>query len=463
MDLIIKNGTLITASDIFSGDVVINEGKIVEVTPAFTGEAERIINATGRYVFPGFIDVHTHLELPINAQISSRDDFYTGTVAAAFGGTTSIVDFIVPYPDQKLIEALELWNSKACDKAIIDYGFHMTISTPKDEIIKDIPLLAERGVTSIKCFTAYLGKYMMTDDMLFKTFEFCKNAEIFPTMHCENGFLLDLLIKRFLTEGKMAPVYHPQTRPPFLEAESIGRAIEIAHYIDLPVYIAHLSTAEGLYKIKKARDKSWQVYTETCPQYLFLDDTVFQSGELEASKYICSPPIRSIDNLEPLWKGLFDGDIEVFATDHCPFDLEKDRKPNLADFTKIPNGLPGIEDRVNLLFSEGVIKRGLDLKRFISLVSTSPAQLFGMYPQKGTLFAGSDADIVIYDPHKEWVISAKDHHQNVDYNVYEGKKVTGKPDIVISRGEVIIENDQLNANKGRGKFIHRTKSCIYDV
>ncbi|MEW5820880.1 MAG: dihydropyrimidinase [Cyanobacteriota bacterium] len=462
MDLVIKNGLLVSSSEIFKADIAINNGKIAHISEEINDTAVKEINAEGKYVFPGFIDAHTHMELPIKDDIYSVDDFYTGTLAAAFGGTTSIIDYIVPYQNQSLLSAYKLWRNKAEEKAVIDYGFHITISNPSDVILNEVKELFDYGVTSVKSFTTYLGKYMMTDDQIYGLLKESNKTKMLVCMHCENGYLLDYFIKQFIVEGKTEPIYHELSRPPFLEEEAVGRVIELARFAQSPIFIAHLSTAGGLEKIQKARDSGFRVATETCPGYLLLDKSVYELRGFESAKYICSPPLRPKWHQQKLWEGLMNGVIELVATDHCPFNFHKEKQAGKNDFTKIPNGIPSVEDRVPLIFSEGVIKRKIDLKQFVSIMSTAPAKVFGIYPEKGNLSVGADADIVIYDPDYEWTISAKTHHQNVDYSVFEGKKVVGKPYIIISNGEVIIKNDRFAGKKGRGKYIHRKASSLFD-
>lgn len=462
MTIIIKNGMIVTDKDIFVADIEINNHHISNISSTIDYDVEIQIDATDRYIFPGFIDAHTHMELPISDEISSVDDFYTGTVAAAFGGTTSIIDYIVPYQGQDLVDAFYLWNNKAKGKAIVDYGFHMTISDPTDEHIDQIKDLPSCGITSVKCFTAYVNKFMMTDDKIYRILEESKDTKMLACIHCENGYVLNYKIKQFLKQNKTAPKYHPQTRPDLVEAEAIGRVIDLAKLAQSPIFIAHLSTSSGLERIISARNEGYKVFSETCPQYLILSDDVFNLEGFESAKYVCSPPIRNKNNIEPLWKGIFDDYIQVFATDHCPFNYNKEKQRGVNNFTLIPNGLPGVEDRVNIMFSEGVIKRKLDLKKFVSLNSTMPAKIFGLYPQKGAIQAGADADLVIYDPAYEWVISAQNHHQNVDYNVYEGLKITGKPEIVISRGEIIIKDNNFLGKKGRGEYLKRNTSSLFE-
>ena len=460
MDIIIRDGLIVTGSEIFKADIGIENGKITCISDNLLEPARDEINAEGKYVFPGFIDVHTHLDMPLTDEISSADDFYTGTLAAAFGGTTCIVDYIVPMKNQTLKDAYKMWQRKAMEKAVIDYGFHMTISNPTENILNEVKDLESLGITSVKCFTTYVNKFMMTDDQIFRLLKESKESKILLSMHCENGYIYDYLVKELIKEGKIALKYHPLSRPPLVEEESVGRVIDLAKLADAPIYIAHISTEGALIKVKKARDQAYGVYAETCPQYLLLSDKLYKSKDDEPAKYICSPPLRHESNQNELWKGIFSGDIQVIGTDHCPFNLESDRQIGMNDFTKMPNGLPGIEDRVNIIFSEGVIKRKLDLNKFVATMSLLPAKIFGLYPQKGNINVSADADLVVYDPDEKWVISAKNHHQNVDYNPYEGIKVTGKPEYVISNGEIIIRNNEFIGQKGRGSYIKRKPSVL---
>lgn len=461
MDLIIRDGLLVTGSDLFKADIGVNNGKISIISENLLESARKEINAEGKYVFPGFIDVHTHMDMPLTDSISSVDDFYTGTVAAAAGGTTCIVDYICPPSNLTLKDGFENWLRKAEGKAIIDYGFHMTITNPTDKILDEVKTLPEYGITSIKCFTAYKDRFMMTDDQLFRMLNESKQTGILVCMHCENGYLLDYLTKNLISEGKTTPEYHPQSRPPFVEEEAVKRAIDLATIADAPIYIAHLSTAGGLEKVKEARNSSYPVYAETCPAYLMFTDEVYEKDPEYAAKYICSPPLRPDPHPEELWKGIFSGYIQVIGTDHCPFNSGKEKKAGLKDFTKMPNGIPGVEDRIPVMFSEGVIKRNLDINKFVAITSTLPAKLFGLYPQKGNLNVSADADLVIYDPDKQWMINAKSHHMNVDYNIFEGLKITGKPEYVLSRGEIIFQNNEINAEPGRGKYIKRKSSYLF--
>lgn len=462
MDIIIRNGTVVTESNIFKADIGIKNGKIICISnsESIKEYAQEEINADGKYVFPGFIDVHTHLDLPITDKISSVDDFYTGTVAAAFGGTTTIIDYIVPFRNQTLAEAFKMWQAKAVNKAVIDYGFHMTISNPTESILSEIKDLYNLGITSIKCFTAYNGKYMMTDDQLYEVLKGSTNTNVLVCVHCENGYLLDYRVNELLKEHKTTPKYHAISRPPILEAQAIQTIIDIAGLADAPVYIAHLSTSEGLERAQRAGNSKYPVFVETCPQYLLLSDKLYESNDMESLKYICSPPLRNEDNLAVLWDGIIDGNIHVVATDHCPFNYQKEKSVNVENFTMIPNGLPGIEDRVHLMFYEGVIKRHLDLNRFVAITSYLPASIFGLLPHKGTINIGADADIVVFNPNEEWIISAKHQHQNVDYNPYEGFKVVGKSETVISRGEIIINNNMFSGQAGRGIYQKRKKSVL---
>ncbi|MGD9581558.1 MAG: dihydropyrimidinase [Vampirovibrionia bacterium] len=460
MDLIIREGTIVTSSDIYKADIGIKDGKITIISDNLLEPAREEINAEGKYVFPGFIDGHTHLEMPLNNKVTSVDDFYTGTVAAAFGGTTSIVDYIVPSDNQTLIDATRAWKRKAQDKAVIDYGFHITVTNPTESTISEVKNLYKEGITSVKCFTTYLNKFMMSDEQIYKLLKESKESKMLVIMHCENGYLLEYLTKELLEQGKIDPKYHPISRPPILEEESISKVIDIAKLAEAPILIAHLSTSGGLQRIKTARNLALPVFAETCPAYLILTDEVFKAKGFEAAKYVCSPPIRPYGHQDELWRGIFSGDIQVISTDHCPFNYETDKQSDKKDFTRIPNGIPSIEERIPLLFSEGVIKRNLNLNKFVAITSSLPAKIFGLYPEKGNLNINSDADIVIYNPHKEWIISHKTQHHACDYNVFEGMKVTGKPELVISNGEVTIRDDEFIGKKGRGKFIKRNASTL---
>lgn len=459
MDIIIQNGILVTGSDIFKAEILLSQGKIASISEKIVNPEAFTIDASGLYVFPGFIDPHTHLELDMTPTASTADDFYTGTVAAAIGGTTTVIDYVVPEKEQTFENAFNCWKTKA-QKAVIDYGFHMTFSNPLKRPMEELKYLKKVGITSLKCFTTYADNLMISDDKLYQVMSIAKEEQILLSMHCENGSLLKERINNLLKAKKLSPYYHAESRPEILEVESASRVIDIARIIDLPVFIAHLSSYQALERIHLLKKYNQaKVFIESCPQYLMLDNTYLTRED--GAKYVFSPPLRDKKNNQLLWKALLNGDIDVIGTDHCPFNYAKEKQEGITNFTQIPNGLPGVEDRVNIMFSEGVIKRKLDINSFISLLTLKPAKLFGLYPQKGTLNIGSDADIVIYDPHHEHIISAKSQAQNVDYNPYEGLKLTGKPKIVISKGKIISQDGKFIGEKGFGQYLPRETSVAF--
>jgi len=446
MRTLIRNGTVVTATGVLAGDVLIEDETVAEVAPRLEADADRTYDATGKLVIPGGIDVHTHLDMPYG-DTTSADDFASGTIAAAFGGTTSIVDFAVQSPGGTLHQALDTWMAKARDKAAIDYGFHM--------IVTDLPLAAERemdeliaeGVTSFKLFMAYPGRLMVDDATIFRAL--LRTAENGGTvmMHAENGGVIEVLTKRALAAGKTEPRQHALTRPALAEAEATHRAIALAEMAGAPIYIVHVSAAEAVDEVAAARARGLGVCAETCPQYLFL------TAECEDEKYVMSPPLRDRRSQERLWRALAADELQVVATDHCPFWM-KDKRGR-EDFTKIPGGAPGIETRMSLLFDGGVVGGRFGVERFVELTATNPAKLFGLSPRKGTIAPGSDADIVVWDPERETTLSARAHHMRVDYNPYEGRVVKGVAETVLSRGRAVIEGGAFVGRPGAGQFLRR--------
>ena len=452
MRILIKKGLIISPNEEYIGDVFIHNGIIEAVGEHVLKEADRVIDATGKFIIPGGIDVHTHLDMPYG-EIKSRDDFYSGTVAAVFGGTTSIIDFPTQSKGEKLEKTFFKWKQKAENKSIIDYSFHMIITDLSVLDDSDFKFLVDNGITSIKIFTAYPDRLMLSDREIFSIMMIAKKYNLLVMVHAENGVIIDELIKFALSKGYTQPKYHALSRPPILEAEAINRVITYATLLDIPIYIVHTSSLEGLKVIARAREIKNDVLAETCPQYLYLSIENISHGNEEDYKYIFTPPVREKINHEFLWRGLSDNTLQVLSTDHCPFNFE-DRMLGKNDFTKIPNGGAVIEHRLELSF-KGVKQNKIDLRRWVEINSTNPAKIFGMYPRKGVIKVGSDADIVIWNPEFKRKISVTNHHMNIDYSMFEGIEVSGKAEIVISNGEIILENDHLKAKPGRGKFIKR--------
>ena len=454
-DTIIKNGTVVTASDTFASDVGIRGGKITDLAASLPIEnADKVIDATGRLVLPGGIDVHTHLDMPFGGT-TSADDFETGTRAAAFGGTTTLVDFAIQYKGQSLRQAFDTWMAKAASKAVADYSFHCIITDLGDSQMEEMGALVSEGVPSFKLFMAYPGVFMLDDATIFKAMSQAAKFNGLICMHAENGGAIDVIVKRALAAGKTAPKYHALTRPTTAEAEATGRAIALAEMAGAPVYIVHLSCNEALEKVREARDRGLPVYAETCPQYLYLSLENMDAPGFEGAKYVFTPPLREKWHQEKLWHGLARDTLQVVSTDHCPFCYKEQKEMGKDDFTKIPNGGPGVEHRLSLIYSGGVHGGHFSANRFVQLVSTAPAKLFGLYPRKGTIAVGSDADIVIFDPDEEQVLSAKTHHMRVDYSMFEGIKVKGVAQIVLSRGRILLENGKFSGRAGAGEFLRR--------
>jgi dihydropyrimidinase len=454
MRILIKNGTIVTAADHYRGDVLVEDERITTIGTELAGAADRIIDATGKYVLPGGIDVHTHLDMPFGGT-TSADDFESGTIAAAFGGTTSIVDFAIQYRGQTLHHAWETWMRKAEGRAVIDYGFHMIVTEIDDQVEEEMDALVRQGVTSFKLFMAYPGVFMLDDASIFRALlRTGKNGGTI-CMHAENGGVIDVLVKRALAEGKTAPKYHALTRPARAEGEATHRAIALAEIADVPIYIVHLSAAEALEMVTEARDRGLPAYAETCPQYLFLSYDNYEEPGFDGAKYVMSPPLRPRETQDRLWRGLAFNDLQAISTDHCPFCMKEQKELGRGDFSKIPNGAPGIETRMSLVYDGGVRTGRISLNRFVELTSTSPAKIFGLFPRKGTIAPGSDADIVVFDPARRVTLSAASLHMKVDYNPYEGREVTGAADTVLSRGRIIVENGRFVGRAGAGSFIRR--------
>jgi dihydropyrimidinase len=457
MKTLIKGGHVVTAVDSYVADILIEGSTIALIgrdLERIVESPDKTIDANGRLVFPGGIDPHTHMDLPFGGTASS-DDFETGTRAAAFGGTTTIIDFAVQYHGQTLNQALDVWFAKAEGKATIDYGFHLIVTELPDHRLPELAALINQGVSSFKLFMAYPGVFLVDDATIFKAMSTAGEKGGLICMHAENGVVIDVLVKRALAEGKTAPKYHALTRPTIAEAEGVHRAIAIAQMANSPVYIVHLSCYDALKEVQAARDLGLPAFAETCPQYLFLDHSYYEQEGFEGAKYVMTPPLRDESNQEQLWKGLRGDDLQVISTDHCPFCFKEQKELGRDDFSKIPNGGPGVEDRMSLIYDGGVVQKRISLNRFVELTSTAAAKIFGLFPKKGTIAVGSDADIVIFDPNREKTISAKTHHMRVDYNAYEGRTVRGVTETVLSRGNVIVENGTFKGKAGSGQFLKR--------
>ena len=457
MNTLIRNGTVVTARETTAADVLVEGERIREVRPDIPAQAgERVIDATGLYVMPGGVDVHTHLDMPLGA-ITSADDFETGTRAAAFGGTTTIIDFATQARGTCMRDALDLWWQKAEGRATIDYGLHMIVTDLGKSGLDDMDDLVREGVTSFKLFMAYPNSLMVDDGSIFKVLlQTAKNGSLL-CLHAENGSVIDVMIERALAEGKTAPVYHALTRPPRAEAEAVHRAIAIAEMAGAPVYIVHVSSGDALNEVREARDRGLPVFAETCPQYLLLSIEELERPNFEGAKYVLTPPLRPQEHQMKLWDGLKHDYLPVVSTDHCPFRFKDQKVLGRDDFTKIPNGGPGIENRLQLIYHHGVNSGKLTLNRFVEVTSTKPAQLFGIYPKKGEIALGSDADLVLWDPNARYTINAKTHHMRVDYSMYEGFEVKGNARTVLSRGEVIADRGQFLGKAGRGRYLRRDR------
>jgi dihydropyrimidinase len=456
MRTLISNGTVVTADGSYEADVLIDGERIAQLGSDLAGSgvtADETIDAGGKWVIPGAIDVHTHMELPFGGTFA-KDTFESGTRAAAFGGTTSIVDFAVQSRGKSLREGLDAWHAKAEGNAVADYGFHMIMSDVNDATLAEMDKLVAEGVPDFKLFTAYPGVFYSDDGAIFRAMQqTAKNGGLIM-MHAENGMAIDIVAADLVADGKTDPLYHGIARYPIFEGEATNRVIRLAEAAGVPVYIVHLSARDALNEVREARDRGAMAFAETCPQYLFLSLDDMGNG-FEGAKYVCSPPLRSKDHQAELWTGLVKDDLQVISTDHCPFDFDGQKDLGKGDFRKVPNGLPGVEDRVDLLHDGGVVGGRMTRERWVEVISTAPSKLFGMYPQKGAVAVGSDADLVVYDPGRKRTISAKTHHMDVDYSCYEGRTVQGASDVVLSRGSVIVRDGKFTGRKGHGKFVKR--------
>jgi dihydropyrimidinase len=458
MSVLIQGGRIVTAADDYVGDVFIDNGTVSLIGESLDVVADKTIDANGKLVIPGAIDPHTHIELPFGGTVTC-DDFTSGTVSAAFGGTTSLVDFCFQMPGQSFAEALATWHEKIerC-KPVIDVGFHMAITDLKEGgSLEDLAKVPDEGVTSYKLFMAYKGAVMVDDETLFKACRVAAESGSLIMVHAENGDAIDVLVKEALAAGHTEPVWHARTRPPETEGEATNRAIQLAHIAGAPIYVVHVSCKESVEPIALAREKGWDVWGETCTQYFFVDYTFLERPNFEGAKYVYTPPPRAKENQDVLWNAVRTDTLSAISTDHCAFLWDGQKSIGKDDFSKIPNGGPGLENRLQMIHEFGARAGRVSLNWMVELLATNPAKLFGLYPRKGTIAVGSDADIVVFDPERQVTISASTHHSKSDYNLFEGTEVTGVPEVVLLRGNVLVENDELVASPGVGQFIARAK------
>ena len=456
MSILITGGTVVTTEGAQEADVLIDGEQIAALlTPDASADVsvDEVIDATDMYVIPGGIDAHTHMEMPFGGT-HSVDTFETGTRAAAWGGTTTIIDFAMQAKGTSLLATLDKWQSKAGGNCAIDYGFHMIVSDVNETTLKEMDACIEAGVTSFKMFMAYPGVFYATDGEILLAMQQARRNGATIMMHAENGIAIDQLVAQALAAGRTDPLHHGLTRPPELEGEATGRAIMLAKVAGCPLYIVHLSAAQALEAVAQARDAGQNVFAETCPQYLYLSLDDLARPDFEGAKFVCSPPLRTRDHSAALWRGLRTNDLSVISTDHCPFCFKEQKELGRGDFAKIPNGMPGVEHRMDLLH-QGVVAGEITLSRWVETCSTTPARMFGLYPRKGVIAAGADADIVVYDPTARQTLSVATHHMNVDYSAYEGMEITGKVAVTISRGRVVVAEDEYRGAAGHGKFLSR--------
>lgn len=464
MRTLITNGTVVNANGSQRADVLVEGETIAAVgtgLAALVGSVDRTIDATGRLVIPGGIDVHTHMELPFGGTFA-KDTFETGTRAAAFGGTTTIIDFAVQTRGKSLREGLDAWHAKAQGNCAIDYGFHMIMSDVNASTLAEMDGLVDEGVTDFKLFTAYPGVFFSDDGAIFRAMQQTERNGGLILMHAENGLAIDVVAEQSVEQGRTDPYYHGVVRYPIFEGEATHRVIRLAEAARVPVYIVHLSARDALNEVRTARDRGVPAFAETCPQYLFLSLEDLGHG-FEGAKFVCSPPLRPADHQEELWTGLVRDDLQVVSTDHCPFDFHDQKQLGQGDFRKVPNGLPAVEDRMDLLHDGGVVAGRISRERWVEITSAAPARIFGLAGRKGVIAPGADADIVVYDPEKRHTISASTHHMDVDYSCYEGRTVTGASEVVLSRGAVVVEKGAYVGTKGHGRFLKRAVAREHHV
>jgi dihydropyrimidinase len=457
MSVLIKGGRVVTAADDYVGDVFVEDETVSLLGESLDVQADRVIDASGKYVLPGGVDPHTHLDMPFGGTITI-DDFESGQTSAAFGGTTCHVDFIIQPKGATFAEALEEWQGKREGKAVIDNGFHMAVTDlVEGGTLEELATLPDQGVTSYKLFMAYKGAIMVDDETLFRVMQVAAATGALVMVHAEHGDAIDVLVKQALAEGKTEPKYHALTRPPETEGEATNRAIQLARVAGCRLYVVHVSCREAVEPIAIAREKGWDVWGETCTQYFFIDYTHLEKPDFEGGKYVYTPPPRAKENQDVLWRAVASDTLSVVSTDHCAFLWDGQKTLGRDDFSKIPNGAPGLENRLHMMHEFGVRTGRITLNRMVELLSANPAKYFGLYPRKGTIAVGSDADIVVFDPEKKVTISASTHHSKSDYNLFEGTDVMGAPEIVLLRGKVIVENGEFAGQPGDGQFVRRAR------
>ncbi|RWR15461.1 dihydropyrimidinase [Sinirhodobacter populi] len=454
MDLVIRNGTVVTAGGTYAADIGIAEGKIAQIGGTFDAGLPAL-DASGLYVMPGGVDVHTHLDAA-DAGVHSADDFRTGTIAAACGGTTTVVDFCAQAHGQSLSDAIAFWDSKAEGAAAVDYGYHIIVTDMNESVFEELAGLPERGITSFKLFMAYRGTNMIDDVTLLRALDQARRSDALVMVHAENGDAADYLRDRFAAEGKTTPYYHALSRPPRVEAEATARALALAEIVDTPIYIVHLTCGEALDELIRAKRRGVRAYAETCTQYLYLTREDLARPDFEGAKFVFTPPARTEADHQILWDALANRTLDAISSDHCSWSFKDHKSRGRDDFRKIPNGAPGVEERLMMIY-QGVNEGRITLCDFVDLVATRPARLFGMFPRKGTISVGADADLVLWDPEAECVIAQRDMHNAMDYSSYEGRKVKGMPRSVLLRGKLIVEDRNYIGTPGEGTFLRRDR------
>jgi dihydropyrimidinase len=457
MSVLIKGGRVVTAADDYVADVFVDGERVTLIGESLDVEADKVIDAGGKLVLPGMVDPHTHLDMPFGGTVTI-DDVESGQTAAAFGGTTCHVDFCIQGKGQSFAEALADWHAKAEGKQLIDMGYHIAVTDLSfDGALDELATLPDQGVTSYKLFMAYKGSLMVDDETLFRTMEVAAKTGALVMVHAENGDAIDVLVKEALAAGHTEPHWHALTRPPETEGEATNRAIQLAHVAGAPLYVVHVSCLESVEPIAAARLKGWDVWGETCTQYFFVDYTFLERPNFEGAKYVYTPPPRDKANQEVLWDAVRTDVLSAVSTDHCAFNWDGQKSLGKDDFSKIPNGGPGLENRLQMIHHFGVRGGRISLNRMVELLATNPAKLFGLYPRKGTIAVGSDADLVIFDPEQRVTITAEGQHSRIDYNLYEGTEVVGTPETVLLRGNVLVEDGELVASRGIGRYVARAK------